>query len=478
MIFFNRFEEKYLLRVGLAVLLVTAFYSKGYHHFDEHFQILEFASLKLGNAYVEDMPWEYSTQMRAAVQPAFVVALHQSLDLVGIDNPFLIATLLRVFSGLSAFGIIIWLLKTFRDEVCGQSYRKWFLPLSLFLWFGVYNAVRFSSENLSALFFVAGFCLALKNQNSLVKFLAAGILLGISFLLRFQSGFMIAGILCWLLFIRKEKWLPLISCGAGIIAAVLLGVLVDRWFYGEWVLSCWNYFNQNILLGKAAGFGVEPWWWYLKEVFLQGIPPFSLLYLAGALLFFYLKPKHPFTFILLPFLLVHFVVAHKEIRFLFPVIYFLPFMIAVAIEQIPLNKKAFLWKIFVKGFWLTNFALLVVAMFRPADNTINLYETIYNNYREPATVFYTDKNPYLRVLNVHWYKRANLSIVKIDSVQQAASNNGNTVLLVTENLKDTDAIQQPHRLVYRGLPGWLKHFNYNGWIDRTRFWYVYELNAR
>lgn len=471
-------KEKQLLAIGFAVLLITAFFSKGYHHFDEHFQILEFASLKLGMSNAANMPWEYNTQMRSAVQPAFVVGLYSLLEFVGIENPFIISTLLRLVSVTFSFGITLLMINIFRNEVSEEFFGNWFLPLSLFLWFSAYNSARFSSENWSALFFMAGFCLAFYFPNRFSRFLLIGILLGTSFLLRFQSGFLILGFLVWLLFIKKEKLFGLLLCNVGVLLSIALGVLADKWLYGDWVLSCWNYFNQNILLGKAAGFGTEPWWWYLKEVFLQGIPPFSLLYLAGTLFFLIKKPKHPFTFILVPFLLVHLVVAHKEIRFLFPVIYFLPFILSTALEKSEISRKLPGWSVFQKGFWLVNFILLAIVMFRPADNTIGLYEAIYTKYSQRATLYYTDKNPYLRVLDVKWYKRTNLEIIKINSVQELPEKTKGISLFVTENVNDANQITQPHQLIYSGLPEWIKYFNYNGWIDRTRFWYVYELNTR
>ncbi len=51
--------ERAIYLTGAAVLLITALFSVGYHQFDEHFQILEFASEKLGLIEAEHLPWEY-----------------------------------------------------------------------------------------------------------------------------------------------------------------------------------------------------------------------------------------------------------------------------------------------------------------------------------------------------------------------------------------------------------------------------------
>ncbi|MBK5097796.1 MAG: hypothetical protein JJE01_08435 [Gemmatimonadetes bacterium] len=48
------------LLVALVLNLAAAYFSWGFHQFDEHFQILEFANYKLGNSPASDLPWEFS----------------------------------------------------------------------------------------------------------------------------------------------------------------------------------------------------------------------------------------------------------------------------------------------------------------------------------------------------------------------------------------------------------------------------------
>lgn len=120
----------------------------------------------------------------------------------------------------------------------------------------------------------------------------------------------------------------------GILLMVLIGVLVDRWFYGEWTLSAWNYFDQNILLDKVSTFGVKPWWWYITEILEKGIPPFSLLYVGSFFLLIFYKPKSPLTWSILPFIIVHSLIGHKEIRFVFPIIGFVSIITIFGFEII------------------------------------------------------------------------------------------------------------------------------------------------
>ena len=148
--------------------------------------------------------------------------------------------------------------------------------------------------------------------------------MGFSFLFRYQAGFMIVGFAAWLLFIEKEKLKYLITFSLVILSIIGAGVLVDIWFYGEFTFSAYNYFYENIMLNKAQDYGVDPWWSYITAFIERAIPPFSILFLGAFGILFYFKWKNPLTWVLVPFILIHFVLSHKELRFLFPMVYFLP----------------------------------------------------------------------------------------------------------------------------------------------------------
>ena len=66
--------------------------------------------------------------------------------------------------------------------------------------------------------------------------------------------------------------------------------------------------------------------------------------------------------------------------------------------------------------------------------------------------------------------------MKIEAPEQIVPRGDTALLYVTTHRETADALKQSHRLIYSNLPDWLKKFNYNNWLDRTKFWYVYELN--
>jgi hypothetical protein len=69
----EREERRFLatwMAIGLLLILVAAVRSEGFHHPDEHFQVLEFAGAKLGLTPWSALAWEYRDQMRPWLQAA------------------------------------------------------------------------------------------------------------------------------------------------------------------------------------------------------------------------------------------------------------------------------------------------------------------------------------------------------------------------------------------------------------------------
>ena len=474
-------KKNYIYLLSILTLIITAFFSSGYYHFDEHFQILEFAGLKLNMTIAANLPWEYTYQMRPAIQPAIVVLIFKFFNVLGVNSPFTIAFVLRILSATVAFTGMYLIYKAFYRSIIDNTLKLWFTLISFFLWFMIYDNVRFSSENWSGSIFLIAFSLIyLKQSDGKKLFFYVGILFGLSFLFRYQTGFLIAGFILWHLLIKKD-----ISNTVFLIMGVLVlfgaGILIDRWFYGNWTLTTWNYFNMNILQNRVSDFGIRPWWYYFERVFIEGIPPFSLVYIAGFVLFFIYKRNDLLTWTLLPFLLIHFIIGHKEIRFLFPVIGFLPIIIikSVGIIQERWNgafaENRFVKK-FAKLFWAVNLIFLTIIAFTPADGQISLYRKIYSKYKSPATLYYTNDNPYNRVLDIHFYKRANLEIVKIDTVGKIMQIANRKMLFVSKDKDILNDLRIQKRLVYSSFPDWIRVFNINNWMARTNCWYVYELN--
>lgn len=477
-------SDKSVYLISAIIFLVTALFSVGYHQFDEHFQILEFAGLKLGLTEPDNLAWEYHYQTRAAIQPAIVVLVYSFLGLIKITNPFTIAIFLRMLSGLFSFLSIHLFYGVYRREIKDSLLQKWFLLLSFLLWFAVYNNVRFSSENWSGSIFLIAYSLFfLKESESKSHYLLIGILFGLSFLFRYQVGLLIAGFMLWLLFIKREKIFHLILLSSGIISSTALGILIDWWYYCDWTLTAWNYFEQGIVLDKLSGFGVKPWWYYFEAVFIKAIPPISIVCILSLFIVLICKIKDAIIWTIVPFIIVQSIIGHKETRYLFPIIGFLPILIIKSIEIIQQRWCSNLLKTALSGkainaFWIANIIILGIIAFRPADSNISLYKTIFDNYKGPTTLYYIKSSPYQRVqLDTVFYRRKNLGIREIHSIDEIDLASDQICLFVTRKPDSVSETAHQYKLIYSTLPEWVKRLNFNNWVERTKLWYVYEISA-
>ena len=468
--------------ISALVLVITAIFSAGYLHPDEHFQIIEFAGLKLHLTEKMNLPWEFHQQMRPAIQPFMVVVIFRFFSLFGTPDPFFVAFILRLLTALVSFLGMWSIYKVNEKEIGHDLLKKWFLFLSFFLWFVLFINVRFTSETWSGSVFLIAFAFLQHKQprTRLRDYFLTGILLGLSFLFRYQSGILVLGMGLWLLLVRKAAIYRMLMLFSGIILVFFTGLMLDRWFYGEWTVTAWNYLQQNIIFDKVSGFGIQPWWFYIRSTFYEGIPPFSLVYIAAVLLFLTFKRKDILTWTLFPFLTIHFLIGHKEMRFLFPILGFLPLIIIQSTDLVRqkwvpglLEFKAI--KYLAKIFWGANLVMLLAIAVSPVDNEIRIFQTIYRNYPAPTTLYFIKEDPYRRALDIYFYKRKNLRIEKVDSVGQINIIPGRTSLFVVRTNPETEGLKLRKKLIYSSYPDWFKYFNFNHWIERTHLWYVYEL---
>lgn len=97
------FNISLVLLCSLIVTAITAWFSEGYFHPDEHYQIWEFSRVISENVKAEDLPWEYVAKVRPAILPFFAFVSSEFVKLVFGENPFVATFLLRL-----GIGIIGW----------------------------------------------------------------------------------------------------------------------------------------------------------------------------------------------------------------------------------------------------------------------------------------------------------------------------------------------------------------------------------
>jgi hypothetical protein len=315
-----------LLHVGVTLLAVNPW------HPDEHFQILEFAWARAGLSPLADLPWEFPARIRPTLQPLLALGALDALRGLGVESPYVWVLGLRLVTLALAFAVVLHVCARVAPTL-GPAGRRTLWLSALFLWFLPLLTSRFTSENWGGLALVAAIPL-LEAGSTRSRDYAAGALLGLSFMLRFQMAFACAALVLWLLWSGGTGRARALRVVAGSVAPVALGVLCDAWFYRGFVLTPWEYLRVNIFEGVAATFGTSPWYWYLAQAPLWMAPPLGIALAALCAVAVAARPRSPWVWAALAFLAGHSLVAHKELRFLFPLAYTLPVLAAMGVDAI------------------------------------------------------------------------------------------------------------------------------------------------
>ncbi len=473
---------------GLVVLLIAAWFSVGYNHYDEHFQVMEFCNYKLGLSASSDLPWEFTTHCRPALQPFVAYCIARTLQNIGMYNPFSVAFLLRVIMAVLTWVVTCRMVLLLLPDLKTEKGRQLYVQLSFLLWFVPYIGVRFSAEHIAGVLFFLGLTivpgiLSTHGTKHYQRLMITGLLWGLVFCVRVQMGFAFLGLGLWVLFYRRWQWKEwFVICLFGLVAMGLSAV-IDHWFYGEWVFTPFNYYKVNIMQHAAAKYGMSPWWYYFKLFFDYAIPPLSYVLLPMFILGMYKKPAHLFTWVCVAFIAGHCMISHKEMRFLIPIMFAFIYLVATFMDglfvQYPENS------VLKRGLTIVlffNAVLLVGKIFIPAHEAVGYYKAIYDVARkQPTTLICYKESPYHIVgLEVNFYKPQNLDIKIVDSAGQVAQAiseaAGRTVLFMNPNM-DPLSMFAPYEKekVYCLLPDWIHYVNFGDWISRSYIWSIYRL---
>ncbi|MFK8046709.1 MAG: hypothetical protein AB8B72_14515 [Crocinitomicaceae bacterium] len=417
--------HKLTLGIGIIFLAYTAIKSTGYYQADEHYQLIEYAGEKLETHTPDEMVWEYSRRIRPTLQPTIVFVGISLLKSIGIDNPYTQTLIFRLLSAL--LGVLV--LLYFNRSVAfffESSYSKTLLHfLTLFVWFMPFLMVRFSSETWSGLFFLLGLTFVIRSVEQSKLLVVSGLILGISFLFRYQIGFCILGLLLWLIFKQKMSFKSVLKLVFGLVFTGILGIIIDSWFYGQFTVAAWR-FLMAVTSTAGEGFGSSAWYFYFEKLAFEphiifGIPFLSILFFG-----FYKSKSSIILWCILPFILFHFMIPHKEIRFLFPIAFLMPIAILEGlqplIEKVKFNRflKAIAF-IATVPILIINFLALVLISQKPAGNGRSaITQYIHNHYgSQKINLIHTPwQNPYnpWNSIPLKFYAEKNLQNKQIQSV--------------------------------------------------------------
>ena len=395
-----------ILFSGLVIQLISAINAIGYWHPDQQHSIIEFATYKMGITPLELMAWELPAQGRQTIQVYVFLGFYKVMQFLHLGDAYTAHTILRVITGLLNFTLFNYIiLRIFEKDRRITLYTL--LLVANFSWMLPYVKTLFSSEIAGGLtYFSAILLYRYFSARSITACNATlvGFVLSLAVFFRFQMGFAMIGLLIWLLFFEKASSRTLAAMAMGFLLGTAFNVFLDSQFYGEFTFTPYNYWQLQITDGRVMRRVQSIWNFigFLAVVFTA--PPLSIILVPFLGRGFYKKFNDPYTLSVIFFLLVHFMVPHKEPRFLFPIFGILPVILGYGVRdylnELPdkLRKKDFGGgvKLVVIVSALVNIVLLVILLFVPVAQHIKFTETLNDYFDEdvPVKVFFYQRTPY------------------------------------------------------------------------------------
>ncbi|MBI5508580.1 MAG: hypothetical protein HY903_07490 [Deltaproteobacteria bacterium] len=481
----------------LALTILAAIFSDGVYHADEYFQISEFVGLKLGRLTGADLPWEYGSRVRPWLQPGIYYVVARLLEAVSVHDAFTMMLAFRLLTGLTGVAALMLLALLATTWVDDGARRRAIAVTTALTCFVPYLLVRTTSESLSAAFFVGGFALLSLwlgargrepgPQGAAWPFLA-GLLFGLAFECRYQMAVPVVGFTVWAIKERRLGVTPVVWLALGVALSVLGGSVIDAWGYGEPVFVPWNYLRVNLIEGKAAEFGVSPFYAYLY-LMPALLPPWGLLATLTLVVFWWQNPRHSLTWVSLPLVLVHCLIGHKEERFLFPIYGMIPAMFVLvswrsAWHLVPPEKSLAPIRAPIRvGVYCLNFVFLAALVTLPVRVPIKTARFIYRAFPDRFEVYTIGRydpvsiwHRSLRFAAPPAYVRHGLD--GLDAVVKASNESPAPIYYASRlPLTDEDQARFAGRpaLVYSFRPRFLDALGSFKWVDRIDWACLYRI---
>ena len=400
---FQTFKKYYFILCiffSFAIHCVSSYFSIGFYSQDEHFQILSPVEYLLGinNSFLKDI-WEFTPDYR--IRPWFQSYIYfymiKILNIFEIDNPFFLTFILRFFSSLLGFFSLLYFYLYFRNVYFKDTlFNK---TIILLFFFYPYLHARTSSENIGTSIFIFGLIsfhkifLSDNNSKYLLNSILCGFLLGLAIIVRYQFLIFVFALFTWitLFYLSFYNIKKLFLIGLFILLVLIIGLIFDSSGYGSFNFTYYNYFYVNFIEGMLDFFGSDPWWYYFYITTINFAPPIGLIFLLGLFILTIKKFNNILVFISIFYFLTFCFISHKELRFLFPLFFFSPFIICIFLENI---KNVKITKTLKYLIIIPNFIFLFVLSIIPATEQVKVYKFIYENNIK-KNLYYLSDNPYI-----------------------------------------------------------------------------------
>jgi GPI mannosyltransferase 3 len=315
-----------LLVIAALPRLGLACFEHGVNHPDEVFQMLEPAHRWVYGYGIQS--WEFQDGARSWLLPGIVALLWKGLVFLGLSDPLTLVPLLRVPFVASAV-CSAYLAARLAEALSGRAASfgaclfSAFMPLALILDF------RTTTEAASAPILLLAMLSAVGG-----RFVRAGAFAALLVFLRPVNGIVIAAMVGWLVFERNSRALLRVVSGA--VPVSLAGGAIDWITWGSPFHHLVEYLRFNWVESGASLFGTQPFWTYGVVLWRTALPLVLGLPAAAFVLWRRVPAARMPLMVTLLYIVLHSIVAHKEPRFLLPILPLIGILTSVAlVELIP-----------------------------------------------------------------------------------------------------------------------------------------------
>jgi GPI mannosyltransferase 3 len=311
---------------------------------DEIFQVYEQA-LRITKGY-GIIPWEYQYGARSWILPGFIALILKTAFALGLHTPSGYLLFCKII--LSGISLVLIPASYLISRIFFKNHLVALLTaFSIAVWYElVYFASRPLSEVLVTTLLFALFAWSLYAKRTW-HYVLIGLGAGLSILLRYHYGFVLAGLtlVWWLTVGLKNKGYYVVWGILGFLVGLVLGGLIDHLTWGQWFGSIFVHTKLHIGNDFGSEFGSKPVWWYLLALVVasSGLWLFSLQ----------VKPR----FLLAPLVLIlaiYSFVPHKEYRYAF---FCIPYLLVMVTPSLVRFLKGIFGKRAIPAY------LLVVSVF-------------------------------------------------------------------------------------------------------------------
>ncbi|XP_061203440.1 GPI mannosyltransferase 3 [Neopsephotus bourkii] len=325
-----------LLVLAVALRALNCFLVQTSFVPDEYWQALEVAHRVVFN--YGHLTWEWAHGLRSYSYPLIFAGIYKALQLLALDDVQLLIWVPRLAQAVLAAFADVKLYSLVRHLENAET-AKWVYFCQLCSWFTWYSCTRTltnTMETLLTIFALSYYPIRGSKMGSSCKYLA---LIALAIIIR-PTAVILWIPLVFSHFFQEQRKADFILHSCIPVGLVTIGtsLIIDRVFFGEWVLVQLNFLKFNVLQNFGTFYGSHPWHWY----FTQGLPVILGTHLPFFIHGCVLAPKRYRIFLMAVIwtVLVYSTLSHKEFRFIYPVLPFCIFFCGYSLKHLKAWKKS------------------------------------------------------------------------------------------------------------------------------------------